>query len=106
MWEFEPINFRVGDHMTGGDIYAKVHENTLVKHMIMVPPKAAGTVTYIAPKGSYNLTVRNRFCEKDKEPPSLIHIALGCCAGIGLCRNNHQVHYATNVACANAAPYL
>lgn len=43
--------------MTGGDIYGKVFENTLVMHMVMLPPKAAGTVTYIAPKGQYNLTV-------------------------------------------------
>lgn len=42
--------------MTGGDIYAKVAENTLVSHSIMLPPKSAGTVTYIAPKGSYTLT--------------------------------------------------
>lgn len=42
--------------MTGGDIYGKVAENTLVGHLIMLPPKAAGTVTYIAPKGSYTLT--------------------------------------------------
>lgn len=52
-----PINFKVGDHITGGDIYGKVAENTLVDHLIMLPPKAAGTVSYIAPKGQYTLTV-------------------------------------------------
>lgn len=56
-WEFEPINFKVGDHITGGDIYGKVFENNLVTHQIMLAPKSAGTVTYIAPKGSYNLNV-------------------------------------------------
>ncbi|KAI8855190.1 ATP synthase alpha/beta family, nucleotide-binding domain-containing protein [Chytridium lagenaria] len=45
-----------GNHVTGGDIYGKVFENTLITHMIMLPPKAKGTVTYIAPKGSYNIT--------------------------------------------------
>ena len=34
----------------------QVHENSLITHSIIVPPKARGTVTYIAPKGMYNLT--------------------------------------------------
>ncbi|KAJ3071889.1 H(+)-transporting V1 sector ATPase subunit A [Podochytrium sp. JEL0797] len=55
-WEFTPINFKVGDHVTGGDIYGLVPENSLITHSIMVPPKARGTITYIAPKGTYNLT--------------------------------------------------
>ncbi|OAJ44515.1 V-type proton ATPase catalytic subunit A [Batrachochytrium dendrobatidis JEL423] len=54
-WDFEPINFKVGDHVTGGDIYAIVYENTLISHNIMVPPKGAGTITFIAPKGQYTL---------------------------------------------------
>ncbi|KAJ1339431.1 hypothetical protein BSLG_005948 [Batrachochytrium salamandrivorans] len=54
-WDFEPINFKVGDHVTGGDIYAIVYENTLISYNIMVPPKGAGTITFIAPKGQYTL---------------------------------------------------
>ncbi|KAI8377259.1 V-type proton ATPase catalytic subunit A [Blakeslea trispora] len=55
-WDFEPINFQVGDHITGGDIYGKVYENSLVSlHNIMLPPKNRGTITYIAPKGQYTL---------------------------------------------------
>jgi V-type H+-transporting ATPase subunit A len=55
-WEFIPIpGLKVGDHLTGGDIYGIVHENTLIVHQIMVPPKARGTVSFIAPAGSYNL---------------------------------------------------
>ncbi|KAI8365067.1 V-type proton ATPase catalytic subunit A [Choanephora cucurbitarum] len=55
-WDFEPINFKVGDHITGGDIYGKVYENSLVNlHNIMLPPKNRGTITYIAPKGQYTL---------------------------------------------------
>lgn len=55
-WDFEPINFQVGDHITGGDIYGKVYENSLVTlHNIMLPPKCLGTITYIAPKGQYTL---------------------------------------------------
>ncbi|CAG8722697.1 21890_t:CDS:10 [Gigaspora margarita] len=56
LWDFEPSNFKVGDHITGGDTYGKVYENSLVNnHYIMLPPKALGTITYIAEKGSYCL---------------------------------------------------
>jgi len=55
LWEFEPTNYRVGDHITGGDIYGKVYENSLVSHDIMLPPRGRGTITFIAPKGSYDL---------------------------------------------------
>ncbi|KAG1498167.1 hypothetical protein G6F47_007317 [Rhizopus delemar] len=55
-WEFEPLHFQVGDHITGGDVYGKVYENSLVTiHNIMLPPKSCGTITFIAPKGQYTL---------------------------------------------------
>ncbi|EIE77194.1 hypothetical protein G6F46_006810 [Rhizopus delemar] len=55
-WEFEPLHFQVGDHITGGDVYGRVYENSLVTiHNIMLPPKSRGTITYIAPKGQYTL---------------------------------------------------
>jgi len=54
-WYFQPLNFKVGDHITGGDIYGVVEENTLVSHKIMLPPKAMGTITFIAPAGNYTL---------------------------------------------------
>ncbi|KAI9318172.1 V-type proton ATPase catalytic subunit A [Dichotomocladium elegans] len=55
-WDFEPLNFKVGDHITGGDIYGKVYENSLLSnHAIMLPPKARGTITYLAPKGQYTI---------------------------------------------------
>ncbi|SAL97009.1 hypothetical protein [Absidia glauca] len=55
-WDFNPLNFQVGDHITGGDIYGSVFENSLVStHNIMLPPKARGTITYIAPKGQYTI---------------------------------------------------
>ncbi|EKM55778.1 uncharacterized protein PHACADRAFT_173947 [Phanerochaete carnosa HHB-10118-sp] len=54
MWDFEPLNFAVGDHISGGDIFGKVYENSLVdEHKIMLPPRALGTITRIAPKGSF-----------------------------------------------------
>ncbi|CAG0878533.1 unnamed protein product [Darwinula stevensoni] len=55
-WDFRPLNIKVGSHITGGDLYGIVHENTLVKHKLLLPPKAKGTVTYIAEPGSYNIT--------------------------------------------------
>lgn len=47
-----------GDHITGGDIYGSIFENSLVNnHSIMLSPKSLGTITYIAEKGSYTLEV-------------------------------------------------
>lgn len=57
VWDFTPnSSLSVGDHITGGDSIGEVIENTLVTHTIMVPPKARGTITYIAPAGSYTIT--------------------------------------------------
>jgi V-type H+-transporting ATPase subunit A len=36
-------------------MYGQVYENSLIVHKIILPPKAAGTITYIAPKGSYTI---------------------------------------------------
>lgn len=55
-WYFEPRKeFRVGSHISGGDMYASIKENTLIDHKILLPPKAAGTITYIAPPGNYTI---------------------------------------------------
>jgi V-type H+-transporting ATPase subunit A len=54
-WDFNPLHVRVGSHITGGDLYGIVHENTLVKHKMIVPPKVKGTVKYIAPAGNYHV---------------------------------------------------
>lgn len=56
LWEFEPTSFKVGDKITGGDIYGIVQENSLMEHRISLPPNARGTVTYVAPPGQYNIT--------------------------------------------------
>ncbi|KAE8589221.1 hypothetical protein XENTR_v10022922 [Xenopus tropicalis] len=56
-WEFLPDkSIRAGSHVTGGDIYGIVTENSLIKHKIMVPPRSCGTVTYIAPPGNYDIS--------------------------------------------------
>ncbi|KAF9001998.1 ATP synthase alpha/beta family, nucleotide-binding domain-containing protein [Cyathus striatus] len=50
-WDFKPMNFKVGDHITGGDIFGGVYENSLVdNHKIMLSPRALGTITHIAEK--------------------------------------------------------
>ena len=49
------LQLQTGDRLTSGDIYANVHENSLLDHRIMVPPGAKGNVTYIAPAGEYSL---------------------------------------------------
>lgn len=49
---------QVGSHVTGGDIYGTVAENSLIQHKLMVPPRSRGTVTYIAPPGHYSVSVR------------------------------------------------
>ncbi|KAG2433335.1 hypothetical protein HXX76_008399 [Chlamydomonas incerta] len=77
-WEFQPKGFKVGDRITGGDIYGIVNENSLIEHRLMLPPGARGTVTYIAPSGHYNVEeeiievdfqgIKKRYCMKQLWP--------------------------------------
>jgi len=54
-WDFfADKNIKAGSHITGGDIFGIVPENSMLKHKIMLPPKARGTVTYIAESGNYD----------------------------------------------------
>ena len=46
-WAFHPLA-KVGDTVTAGDHLGFVEETTLVKHFIMVPPGAGGTVDWLA----------------------------------------------------------
>lgn len=54
-WDFTPSSqFKVGDHISGGDVFGTVYENSLVnEHKIMMNPRGRGTITHIAEKGSY-----------------------------------------------------
>jgi len=55
-WDFTPTTLKIGDHVSGGDIFGNVYENSLVSsHKIMLPPRALGTITRIAEKGSYSV---------------------------------------------------
>ena len=63
-WDFSHSHgIKVGSHVSGGDCYGVVQENNLIKHKIMLPPKARGTVTYIAPPGNY--TVKDKILETE-----------------------------------------
>ena len=46
---------KVGDALTGGQIYARVPETDLIEHRLMVPPKLSGTVVEVQPDGEYKL---------------------------------------------------
>lgn len=54
-WDFSPEIVKLGAHITGGDIFGSVQENTLIKQKLMLAPKAKGTVVYIAEPGSYTI---------------------------------------------------
>ncbi|KAL4904430.1 hypothetical protein BDW74DRAFT_168450 [Aspergillus multicolor] len=55
-WDFKPGKYKVGDHITGGDIWGTVFENSLLNdHKILLPPRARGTITRIAEAGSYTV---------------------------------------------------
>lgn len=53
-WEFNPAGLEVGSLISGGDIVGTVFENELFhSHRILLPPRARGTVTWVAPPGNY-----------------------------------------------------
>ncbi|CCE85185.1 Piso0_004767 [Millerozyma farinosa CBS 7064] len=55
-YDFTPGKLKVGDHITGGDIFGSIYENSLLNdHKILLPPKARGTITSIAESGSYSI---------------------------------------------------
>ncbi|KAL7065821.1 putative vacuolar ATP synthase catalytic subunit A [Cryptosporidium serpentis] len=57
IWEFIPNpNLRVGDIITGGDVFGTVFENSLFKsHKIMLPPNSQGRVVSLPSSGSYTI---------------------------------------------------
>jgi V-type H+-transporting ATPase subunit A len=62
-WEFTPTK-KVGDHISGGDVWGTVFENSFIKvHKVLLPPRAKGTITKIADKGQY--TVDEKILEVD-----------------------------------------
>ena len=56
MWAFTPGQYKVGDNLTGGDVFGTVFENSLFNdHKILLPPRARGKITRIAQKGEYTV---------------------------------------------------
>lgn len=52
--DFKPGNLKIGDHITGGDVFGSIYENSLISdHKILPPPRAKGTITHVSEKGSY-----------------------------------------------------
>jgi vacuolar-type H+-ATPase catalytic subunit A/Vma1 len=76
-WLFEESDpkRRVGDLLSGGDIYGHVQENELIDHKLMVPPGMSGTVAWIAERGEYTLEV----CLTHLRKFILMHICSGPC---------------------------
>jgi len=75
-WDFTPGKFKVGDHITGGDVFGSVYENSLLSdHKIMLPPRAKGTITRISEKGSYTVDEKILEIEFDgkKTEHSMMH---------------------------------
>lgn len=63
---------QVGDHISGGDIFGKVYENSLVHdHKVMLSPRALGTITRIADKGSYAVNVSSNSISYHIRTPNL-----------------------------------
>jgi hypothetical protein len=76
-WDFTPSDkFKKGDHITGGDCFGTVFENSLVReHKILLPPRARGTITRMPKEGSY--TVDEKLLEVEfegqKSEYSMVH---------------------------------
>lgn len=51
------VNFKkkIGEFLSGGDVFAEVSETSLVKHYIMVPPNVCGNVVELKEDGEYNI---------------------------------------------------
>uniref|UniRef100_A0A7S1EQI8 H(+)-transporting two-sector ATPase n=1 Tax=Timspurckia oligopyrenoides TaxID=708627 RepID=A0A7S1EQI8_9RHOD len=55
-WEFRPdANLKIGDVVSGGDIFGSVEETHLINHRIMLPPNQRGRVSFVAPAGDYTI---------------------------------------------------
>jgi len=67
IWEVK-MNPKIkeGMNITGGDILGQCFENALFdEHKIMLPPKAKGKVTWVAPTGDY--TIKDKIVEVEFE---------------------------------------
>jgi len=90
-----------GDNITGGDIFGKVVENTLIVHHIMLPPGEMGTIHYLAKADNYTLKVKI-----DYEWNFLSNAdVIGRSAGGGVWREDQKVHHVTDLASKKTKAY-
>lgn len=63
LWDFVPEDkVKIGSILGGGDILGSCFENNLFdEHKILLPPKAKGRVTWVAPNGEY--TIKDKIIE-------------------------------------------
>ncbi|EGY80805.1 V-type ATP synthase subunit A [Peptoniphilus indolicus] len=53
-WHLKPI-IKVGDVVTGGEIFGEVEETQIITHKVLIPPNVSGKVTWVAKEGDYNI---------------------------------------------------
>lgn len=54
LWDVT-VTVKVGDRLSGGEVYCTCPETALITHRCMLPPNMSGVVTYAAENGSYNV---------------------------------------------------
>lgn len=54
LWDVT-VTVKVGDKLSGGQIYAECPETKIIRHKCLVPPRTSGTVTKVADNGKYRI---------------------------------------------------
>jgi len=55
-WNFKPSKqFKVGDHISGGEVLGKVKETETISHKILVPPDVSGELVELTQSGTYGI---------------------------------------------------
>ncbi len=49
------VTAKVGDKVSGGDIYAKCRETALIEHRCMISPLLSGEIVWVAERGKYKI---------------------------------------------------
>lgn len=54
LWDVT-LTVKVGDKLTGGQVYATIPETQIIEHRVMVPPALSGEVVQVNPDGQYKI---------------------------------------------------
>ena len=73
LWDVT-LTVKVGDMLTGGDIYAECPETPSIVHKVMVPPGVSGKVTFTVKNGQYRID--DRVAELEDEQGNKIPLTL------------------------------